>query len=154
MTLFGPSGDSDTYSAAPITNYGMATVLRLQADNGGQRRSYLKFDVQGLTRPIASVSLIVRTKVGAVQGASAFAVTNGWTETGITWFNQPLANGTPLATSGPSAVGETATFDVTSAILGNGTYSFAIVGAAGDTASFAAREAFASDRPELRITFR
>ena len=74
---------------------------------------------------------------------------NTWTETGVTWNNQPAVSGSPVATAGACSVGQWVEVDVTSAITGNGTYSFEAVSGSTNTAQFSSREG--SNPPQVLV---
>ena len=77
-------------------------------------------------------------------------MSNAWTETGITWSNAPGISGSPLATISSGPTGTWLKFDITSAITGNGTFSFAISGGSSDAIDYASRES--TKEPVLILT--
>ena len=140
------SADSQIRSKKPSKNFGTATILRVRS---GQSRSYLKFTVTGLTSAPTSAKLRIWVAAGGNAG-SVYKVSNTWTETGITWSNAPGISGSPLATISSGPTGTWLKFDITSAITGNGTFSFAISGGSSDAIDYASREA--TKEPVLILT--
>ena len=91
----------------------------------------------------------------STSGGSFNKITNtSWAET-ITWNSKPAIDGPLLATLGAATINLSYEVDVTSAISGNGSYSFAITlpSANTNTLGYASREASASaNRPQLIVT--
>src|SRR5665811_509684 len=82
------TADTYTSSASPSSNYGTSSFIFV--DTG--RRGYFKYDVSIIpsTAIISSVELHDFISWSRATGsAKIFAVTGTWTETGITWANQP-----------------------------------------------------------------
>jgi hypothetical protein len=128
-------------------NFGTATNLRVRP---GQYVSYLKFDVTGLTAAPGLAVLRLWVTGSSSDSGSVFRVANTWTETGITWNNAPAVSGSPIANVGAVTSGTWMEVDVTSAITGNGTYSFAISGGSNSPADYASRET--ANDPVLVLT--
>lgn len=74
-------------------NYGTSSTLTVKLDSADVlRRAYLRWDLTGVTNPILHARVrITPTGVGtnALQNALALANTNNWSETSLTWSNQP-----------------------------------------------------------------
>ena len=86
-----------------------ADHLRLR--NGGTSsdsyRSYLKFDVSGLSGAATSAKLRMFVTDASPDGGSVFKVDNAWTETGLTWANAPALGGSSLGGAGATATNGT-----------------------------------------------
>ena len=98
-------------------------------DGAPEIDSYLRFNVSGLSGPAASAILQVTS--GGVSGIGYIVrsvANNGWDPSSLTFANAP-AMGQGLGSSGAFGAGEVTSVDVTSAITGNGTYSFALTSA-------------------------
>jgi PKD repeat protein len=149
---FAPVADAQVKSSSPSNNYGTLTSLRLR--NGGTTtdtyRSYLKFDLSGLSGPAASAKLRLFVTDESPDGGSAFAVSNAWTETGVTWANAPAIGGTSLASAGATTSGTWVEFDVTPAVTGNGEVSFALTTTSSNSSYYTSREG-AANRPQLVV---
>ena len=149
-----PDADAKVRSSTPTRNYGTLTDLQVRLGNTSTPhtfRSYLKFTVKGLSGPPASAKLRLWVTDPTKDGGVLHAVSNGWTETGITWNNAPAISGTPLGNVGNVALNSWKEIDVGAAITGDGTYSFAIMeGTSSDSAVYSSREAL--NRPQLVLT--
>ena len=83
-------------------------------------------------------------------GFDAYTTTSSWTETGLNYTNAP-ARTTKLGSFPSGNLTGWISLDVTAAVTGNGTYSFALVGTYWQEISLAARETGAN-APQLLIT--
>ena len=161
-TSLAPIADSyvrdNTYAG---TNFGTATSIFAKQTTGAgfTRRSFLKFDLSGvssssLTKATLQVTV---TAVDAPPGpVKVYSVTDdSWTETGITWNNQP-AKVTLLSSASASGAG-VVNLDVTSfinsQIAGDRTASLVLVDDtnANVLVTINSREA-ASGKPVLSLT--
>jgi hypothetical protein len=144
--------DAHVKSSSPAKNYGAEASLRIR--NGGTSsdtyRSYLKFDVSGLSGPAASAKLRLFVTDASPDGGSAFAVGSAWTETGITWANAPAIGGTSLSSAGATANGTWVDFDVTPAVTGNGEVSFALTTTSSNSSYYTSRQG-TTNRPQLVV---
>ena len=131
-----PTADSFVRKSSPGTNYGKTTNLRAFL---GTERSYLKFNVSGLTGPARDVRLRLWVTDPSTSGIAVYRAGNSWTETGITWRNKPglIAK---RATASRATLRTWLEIDLGKAIAGNGTYTFAITGNAATTTRFASRQ--------------
>lgn len=121
--VLSPVADSYTHSTPTDqnTNFGTSHFLRTKyATADDQRRIYMKFDLSGVTGTIKAAKLMIYGYHSGTAGSTGtdFVYTvadNTWTETGITWNNQP-----PIGTQVTSAVIGTAyqywTWDISSYI--------------------------------------
>jgi trimeric autotransporter adhesin len=90
------------------------------------------------------------TDASAVAG-NVYGVTDtSWREGTITWANRPPA-GSRLATGGAAPLGSWVEFDLTGAVSGDGTYSFALKDGSGDAARYSSKEG--TKPPQLIVTF-
>lgn len=146
---FTPAADSYVDSSVPANNYGLSTKLR--ADASPTVRSYLRFSVQGLSRPVARATLRLNTTSSAsAPGFEVRPVTDdSWGETTITFNNAP-ATGAVAATSGAFATATWITVDVTALVTGNDTYSLALTTPSTTAMSTASRESGATS-PQLIV---
>jgi PKD repeat protein len=134
--------DADAYfnTSSPTKNYATATVLKLHSPTTAEYRPIVKFTLSGLSGAPSSVKIRLFVADASVDCGSWYKVDNGWTETGVNWNNKPVVSGSPVATVGNGDVGTWIEVDVTSAITGNGTYSFEATSGSTNTAEFSSRE--------------
>jgi acid phosphatase type 7 len=152
-STFSASADTYVNSGSRSANYG--TSRELAAGSSPTLRSFLKITVTGLTAPITRAKLRLHVPKGAQNGSpsggSVGKVSDtGWSETGLTYNNQP-AIGATLATLGEVSANSWYELDVTPAIAGNGTYSFGLTSTSRDDARFDSRETGATG-PKLVVT--
>jgi hypothetical protein len=147
LTTFTPVADAYVKAANPTTKYGTATTLR--TDNSPITRSYLRFNVEGLTTTIRRATL----RVFANSGNSSFIVNsladNTWVESTLNYNNSPLP-GSQIAFSASATANTWMSVDVTSYITSNGTFSLALTGGNSTELSLASRESGAN-APQLVI---
>lgn len=117
--------DAYVKQASPTTNYGDDTelVIRSLASNF-TRMPYLKFNVSGLSDPIASAVLRIYSETLNASVVALSVADNSWTEMGITYDTAP-ASGASIG-SGTAVGNAWFDIDVTDYISGNGTYSIAL----------------------------
>ena len=104
-----------------------------------------------MTGVVTSARLRLLVTDASSDGGSVFAVGNGWTEGGINWNNAPAIGAGPLDSGGAASAGTWEEYDVTSAIGGNGSYSFALTSSSTDSAAFFAREG--GNPPQLVLQY-
>ncbi|MFI2349602.1 DNRLRE domain-containing protein [Streptomyces sp. NPDC019443] len=150
---FTPIADTYVQDSTPSTNYGTST--QFVVDNSPVRQSFLKFTVSGLTEPVTSAKLRIRTisgNNGSSNGGTYRAMTNTtWSETGTTWNNKPAINGATLGSLGSVTKDTWYEIDVTSLVTGNGTFSIGATSTSSDGAYYDSRESGA-DAPQLVIS--
>jgi len=152
---FTPPHDAWVRKSSPSSNFGVRPELSVR---GGSQatRSYLKFNVSGVTGAVQSATLRLRVIDAGPDGGSVFSVSNNftglstpWTESGLTWNNAPAPSGSPLDAAGSVSVNTWVELDVTSAITGNGTYSFALTGASNNVVDYSSSEG--ANPPQLVV---
>jgi hypothetical protein len=111
-----PSADTYTDLNAPDANHGADQHLLLSASNlaGCVETTYLwfKFDIPsaGSTIADASLALTLGPGAGTVDLELRSSADTSWSETGLTWSNQPALDPNVLATAAGATPGSTATF--------------------------------------------
>ena len=133
---FTATADARVNRAVPDKNY-PTQVLRC-AGAGVDMESYLAFSVTGLTGTVTRARLRVYANTSTVDGPEVW-MTGAWSETGITWNNRPVTVGSMITDSTNIPVGWYE-FDVTSAVTGNGSFSFELRPDSNDSVEFASRE--------------
>jgi hypothetical protein len=150
---FRATADARVEEASPAANRGTSSTLRTDGGGDPDVESYLRFEVQGVTRPVTSARLRLRTASDTADGPAAFAT--GWTsaETALTWQNRPARTSAAMDDKGRIANSAWVEFDVTPSLAGDGTYGFVLATQASDGIDFRSREySDASRRPELVLT--
>ncbi len=152
---FNPVDDARVKSTSPDGNYGSDVELRIRKGSPSYD-SYLKFQVSGLTGGVSSATLRLYVTDGSPGGGDIYSVSNtyrgsngAWDEGGLTWDNRPVIEGTPLSSVGEVVAESWAEFDVTSAMVGNGTFSFGIMNNTSNSAKYYSKEG--SKPPELVV---
>ncbi|MEA2427918.1 MAG: acid phosphatase type 7 [Thermoleophilaceae bacterium] len=148
-TTFAPVADSYVGSDAPATNYG--TSAKLRADASPTVRSYLRFDVAGVSGTVTKATLRMFNNTALTAGYSVYGVASTtWGEKTITWSNAPPFAAGATASSGKVAASSTTSLDVTQLVKGNGSVSFGLGTASPTAISWPSREATAN-RPQLVV---
>jgi PKD repeat protein len=147
ITTFTASADAKTSTANPAVNYGSTPDLRVRGGTSGWR-SFVRFDVSGLTKPVVRATLRLYVDDGSDDGGAVSAVSSTWSEGTITWSTAPPL-GTTLANVGVAATGTWVEVDVTTAVTGNGSFAFGIGKTAANSVYYASRES--AHAPQLVI---
>jgi hypothetical protein len=143
---FVPTIDSYVDESNPTRNYSSLTTLRV--DGSPIVRSYLRFDVQGLSGNVTQATLLIYANSASSTGFTAHSVSdNEWTELIINYDNAPPM-GSALGSSGPFTAGTLVRIDVTSYITGNGIYSLGLT-TPGNTAISLASSESGANAPKL-----
>jgi hypothetical protein len=154
-----PDADAQVKSDSATTNYGALASVRTREDPGtaSTYRTYLRFNVAGLTGSVTGVKIRLFTSDASPNVQSVYPIlTNpNWIETGtgsITWTNAPSIGLTQLGSASVPTVGayNEITLSPTS-ISGNGLVTFAIKSSSTDSAIFNSKEA-AANPPQLVIS--
>src|SRR5262245_3571396 len=102
-TPFTPAADTYVQNDTPSTNYG--TAGQINVDNSPVRRMFLRFSVTGVAGTISSVKLRLHvdniSNGGSSSGGAYRLMSNTtWSETAVTWNNQPAIDGAALGSLG------------------------------------------------------
>jgi hypothetical protein len=145
---FTPTADAYVYSINPTTNFGGLTVLR--ADASPDMRSYLRFNLQGLTGTVKRATLRVFANSASTSGITIYGVSdNTWTESTITYNNAPPI-GSPIGSFRPVSAGSWVSIDLTAYLTGAGIYNLALTTPGSTAISLASRQAGAN-APQLIV---
>jgi autotransporter-associated beta strand protein len=117
--VLSPLADAYVYGNSPNNNYGSETNLFVKTNGLAYARdAYLKFNVSGLTN---AQSVILQLMPISMQSSPTLgfdlAANDAWTESGITWANQPGGTGIVITNVSGFTVGVPALVDVTSQTL-------------------------------------
>jgi len=143
-----PLADSYVDASAPTTNHGTAAGLRVDASP--VVRSYLRFNVTGLTGTVTSATLRIFPTSSQSTGFTVYSVAdNTWVETTIVDSNAPPFGGS-LGSSGSVSTGVWTNVNVTSLVSGNGQFSFGLSTTNSTALALSSREG--ANPPQLVIT--
>jgi len=147
---FVTNADSYVNQSNPSTNYGNATTLQADGASDPDLESFIRFSVTGISSTIQSARLrVFITTNGSTNGPAVYSTGTSWTETGITWNNRPARTSGALENKGTISTNTWVEYDVTSALAGNGTFSFVLAADSTDGAVFSSRQG--SQPPQLVI---
>ena len=169
-SLDAAAADSYVSELDLLSNFGAATTLEVRSLLLGNRRTFVRFDLAPCAIPggavVTSASLELHMTSAPTAGRTheARRVAASWTETGVTWANQPLVALTPTATATTGTTsGVPLTWDVTpdvQAFIGGTANDGWRIGDASEGSATERRAVFASaesgtaaERPVLRITY-
>lgn len=148
-TTIAPVADAYVNAQKPKANYG--TVTKLRADGSPLIRSYVRFDVAGLSAPVTRATLRAYSVSSLKQGYDVHGVTdNTWDERTLTYANAPSPSSGTVASSAQVSAGTWVTIDVTPLVDGNGSVSLALTTTSTTAASLDSREV-SSYAPQLAI---
>jgi hypothetical protein len=157
VTLAGViDADVTVRERSPNTNFGTAKSLEVDDSVDRTERSYVRVIVSGVggnrvRRARLRLQVSTAQSSASDSGGAVYRISNcSWGESTTTWVAQPAIDGHRLDFAGPVPLGAVVEFDVTSAIVGDGVYCFAITPLSDDGAVYYSREA-ASGRPALSI---
>ena len=148
ITTFPPTDDALVKSSQPTKNYGLLDYIRLRAGSPTYH-SYLQFHVTGLGGAVQTARVRLYVTDGSNDGGQLYAVANGWEESTITWDNAPLLGASPIAGVATVASGSWVEFDVSTAITGDGIYSFGLMNASSNSVYYSSKEG--ANPPELVV---
>jgi uncharacterized repeat protein (TIGR02059 family) len=150
---FAATHDAQVRSSAPTTNYGALATVRLGGEGTTTTyRTYLKFDVTGLTGSVTSAKLRLFATDASSNTVHVLPVADtSWTEGAITWNNKP-ATGTPEvgAASVPTLNAYNEITLSPTAVSGNGAVSFGLTIDGTNSAIFSSSEG--ANAPQLVLT--
>jgi sugar lactone lactonase YvrE len=141
--------DTRVVAASPSTNYGGSTTL--EVDASPLTESLLRFAVSGVDGAVSSAKLRAWVTNASANGPEVYLSGPGWDESTVNWNTKPARSGGLLADAGTLSASTWVEWDVTSAVTGDGTYSFNLVADSSDGTDLATKEA-GSNRPQLVVT--
>jgi large repetitive protein len=108
--------DAEVRQNTATTNYGTATTLTITSSGTSNRRAYVRFDLTACTPSIpagatirsATMRLYLSALPSGCRTLDIFRIGAAWTETAITWNNQPFG----ATINNPATVARTDSFDV------------------------------------------
>ncbi len=158
LTL-NPIADSYVSSSNLTGNYGTQTTMKVREGDGSSSnpnyRTYLKFDVSGVSGTVSAVTLRLFVTDRSANLESIYVVGNSsWTETAITYSNAPAINGSAVGTTSGAPLGAyvSITLVPSSVSPGSSPLTLAIESSATDSFVVASRED-PTNKPQLIVTF-
>lgn len=154
---FDPVKDTTVKIAAPTSNFGAAANLQVSGQSSYAKQIFLQFNVTGIPTgaTVTSANLLITSQTtGSGRSVTAHSVSStSWNETGVTWNTKPTIGGS-LSTVTNHTAGADSSWNVTSAINGNGNRSFGLTSSFSGDTNFHAREtADVNNRPLLQVTY-
>ncbi len=145
---FSPVADSAIDSSHPSTNYGVSPYLR--TDASPTVRTYLRFNLQGITGSITSATLRIYANSSSSSKYDVRSVSDTtWNETTIDYSNAPSMGSVADSSTGPFSANTWTEVDVTSLVKANGLVSLALTSANSTAVSFGSRES--THQPQLIV---
>src|SRR5215213_5735325 len=136
-STFTPAADAYVDASLPDTNFGKKTSISVDASPVVV--GYVRFSVSGVGST-SSARLRVYADTSNSKGFEVRPVADTtWGETTINGSNAPT-RGAVIGTSGPVTAGVWYTVDVSSAVSGDGVYSFALTTVSGTATRYSSRE--------------
>ncbi|MFE2754575.1 DNRLRE domain-containing protein [Actinosynnema sp. NPDC059335] len=153
-TTVTPTADTHVDSSAAATNHG--TSGQLGVDGSPTKRVFLRFTVSGVSGTVTGATLRLHTDdvsgSNSPAGGTVRAMTDTtWSETAVTWNDQPAVDGATLGSLGSVSRNAWYEVDVTAHVKGNGTVAFGITSTSTDGADYDSRETGAT-APQLVVT--
>jgi len=147
-TTFVPVADAYVDASNPTNNYGTSTQIRV--DGSPVVRSFLRFNVTGVSGTVTSATLRIYANSAQSTGYDTYAVAdNSWGEKTITDANAP-AFGSKLGSSGKVTAGSWTSVNVTGYVSGNGSFNFGLSTTNSTALALSSREG--ANPPQLILT--
>jgi hypothetical protein len=151
---FTAAADARVQQANASTNYGTSTTLRTDGGSDPDVESYLRFNVTGISRPVQSAKLRLRSATDTADGPAVHGTSWTGLETSLTWANRPAPSTGPLDDKGRIGSSTWVEYDVRSIVSGDGVHSFVLSTGSSDGIDFRSRQySDTTRRPELVLTF-
>lgn len=154
------SKDASIHQDTPATNSGTTQNLFVQSQSVAKRRSLIAFDLPAVPSGCSALSATLRlnaTSSASGRTLEALRVDSSWTETGVTWDNQPGTSGAAATSASGSGW---RSWDVTSTVrsmYSGANHGFLLrdqtEGASGGTLQIYASRESSSNVPELTVTW-
>ncbi len=151
---FLPIADAWVSESDPNSNFGGDTNLQFRASGSGlAKHTYMKFQVSGITRPVLSAKLRMRTQTAAFGALYLYWITDtSWQESTINWTNGPLDHSDFLQ-YGVQPSNTYVEIDVTQIVHNDGTYTFGMTAPDVPGLAVYSREAHHTQWPSLVVLY-
>ena len=150
---FAPIEDAPVKVTDPARNYATKSTAKVEKD---KFNAYFKFSITGVGGTVQSARLRFYCTNGSDNGGSVHLVSNDFAGTATPWVEGILTAGNAPAISSPASgqlgavtVDTFVEVDVTSALSGNGTFSFALQGQSNNQAAYNTKDG--ANPPQLLI---
>jgi uncharacterized protein YjiK len=118
-SVLAPAADATTNQASSGTNYGTLGTLTTDSATNADKDFLIKFSLTGVpTAQISRAQLLFYVTDGTDQSPQYCATSNSWTETGVSWSNQPSCGGSNQAGGASVANDDWFAYDLKSALQG------------------------------------
>ncbi len=150
LTLtFVAAADTYVVQSSPGASFGSA--VSLLSDTSPLSRIYVRFVVSGVTGSVTGAKVRLRVTDSTSDAPQLFATTTGWSESAMTWNDQPGSVGSLLSDLGSVSKGTWIEYPVTVTVTGDGTFAFVLIPQSSNGMKVSSREA-KTNRPQLVIT--
>ncbi len=148
-TTFLPTADARVERAYPNTNFGSSY---LRTDGGGDppTETNLRFTLAGLSGTVTRATLRLYAKTDTVDGPTLHVGATNWSESSVTWRTRPTYAAESTSDTAKIVAGSWVEYDVTPAVSGAGSVSFALRSNSSDGVNFDSREG--KMPPQLVVT--
>jgi hypothetical protein len=149
---FKPTADTYVNSELPRENFGMLPVVRVAAADHKTLRTFLRFDLRGLSGKVLRATLSLYPLAGSHSGILVSEATaRSWDERAVTFARSPTV-GAFIAHTGPVVAERWTSVDVTSVVRGDGPVTLALTALHPPSTTYASRESV--NAPVLDIHIR
>jgi hypothetical protein len=137
----------------PDDNEGDEQRLQVDGESGTTLETYIRFSITGISGTVEKASLRVYAEndEDTDNGPAIYMSDPVWEESEITWNTRPVRTSNALDNKQEIGGGTWVEYNVTSQVIKDGMYSFALVRDSSDGIEFSSREG--DNPPELVITF-
>jgi len=135
---FTPIADTLIRSDKPAVNFGSAD--RIGADSSPKTKSFLRFDVAGLSSTPTGARLRLWVTDKSSNAPEVHAVDGPWDESTLTYDTRPPVRSAVVDDHGSVSAGRWLEYDVGKLVTGNGLVDLALIGDSSDGTDFASRE--------------
>jgi hypothetical protein len=145
--------DSFTTQSSPSATHGRTAYLGTDIAPGDERRAYLRFVVGAIPAGVSGVTATLRIYAPKASTAtfSVSTVSTSWSDTTLTWNNQP-APGAVIASRAGIAAGWVS-FDVSSAVRANGTVAVVLRTTSSTWVEFTSEDSPSARPPQLVLSW-
>jgi Calcineurin-like phosphoesterase len=150
---FTAAADASVLQDSPDANHGTSADLHVNGDSDAAQITYITFSLSGIRESIHNVKLRLFSTRSTENGPAVHFAESSWNEAGrdgITWAKQPTLLSGPMDNQEAIEEGSWTEYDVTAAVTGDGTYTFALVADGPEAAAFSSREG--TEAPQLVVT--
>jgi hypothetical protein len=152
--------DSWVLQSSASSNYATDSIAKVVAKSGDNARALFRFDLPAIPTGCQVTGATLRLYAGSHTNnrtLQALRVNAPWTETGVTWSNQPATTGTAATVASGSGWRQWNVLAQVQAMYSGANHGFLIrdanEGGAGREQQFHTREKAPDNPPQLVLTF-